>query len=378
MGAVQGFAALIFDADRPVRRVEQDAGGERMQLDLQPVGPASRHVEHAFARANALMVPGGQRGITQTDGRVGYDAPVVGVEFAVQSRPSIVVGQCELRALEHRPSRFDDRRAEIVVEDGGAGHRFLGMKPALPSMPAGILSEMALQLLVRPVRALLDALEIGPHVFCAPRRIAGQVRDLIPVGIVRVHQNHRAVGGASAEDAGARVEDAVDVPAVDRRAVARVPRLFHLIAVVADEEIPPHGVILGGQRMEGRHVVVVGQAVHARRLRCRSDHGPRIAARLEQQDTVAGLGQSRRHRPAARAGADDDVVGVVFGRRGSHRRRAGCCVVGSRGQTALLPAPVGASMVLHPRDYILFRNPIRSVFSAFVSPGSSGIRFVPK
>jgi hypothetical protein len=37
MRGVESLAFLIFDADRAVALVEQDAGGERVQLDPEPI-----------------------------------------------------------------------------------------------------------------------------------------------------------------------------------------------------------------------------------------------------------------------------------------------------------------------------------------------------
>jgi len=52
--------------------------------------------------------------------------------------------------------------------------------------------------------------------------------------------------------------------------------------------------------VERGHIVVVGQAVDAWRLRRRADERARIAAGLEQQHMEAGFGEARGHGPAAR------------------------------------------------------------------------------
>ena len=83
-----------------------------------------------------------------------------------------------------------------------------------------------------------------------------------------------------------------------------------VVAVVADEEVPPHRLVLGGEGVEGGHVVVVGQAAAVGSLgRCVLEVS-RVAAGLEQEHRAAGLGQPGGERPAAGAGADDDVVAL--------------------------------------------------------------------
>ena len=65
--------------------------------------------------------------------------------------------------------------------------------------------------------------------------------------------------GAAAQRAGARIEHAV---AACSFAVAR---LLRVVGIVAHEEIPAHGRVFRGERMEGRHVVVLGQPAPAHR-----------------------------------------------------------------------------------------------------------------
>ena len=157
--------------------------------------------------------------------------------------------------------------------------------------------------------AVLEALEVRAHVLGAPRRIAGEIRELVPVRVVRVDEDHRVVRGAAAERAGARVQHAVDALAVVRVAVLRVAPLLLVVVVVADEEVPAQRVVLGRERMKGRDVVVVGSVLR-RRLRG-SPPSVRGSPPASSRSTGTRFGEPGGDGAAAGAGADDDVVGVV-------------------------------------------------------------------
>ena len=101
--------------------------------------------------------------------------------------------------------------------------------------------------------------------------------------------------GAAAERTGARVEDTLRAPF----AVAPLPRV---VAIVADKKIPAHSRVLGSQRVKRRHLVILGQP--GRRLL------QRIAARLEQHDPHARLGEPRGERAAAGPRADHDIIAI--------------------------------------------------------------------
>lgn len=70
------------------------------------------------------------------------------------------------------------------------------------------------------------------------------------------------MGGASAETAGARIEDPrVFWPAVPRRAVFLVPLLERVVLVMAHPEVPREGFVLGGHRVKHRDLVVLRQPI---------------------------------------------------------------------------------------------------------------------
>ena len=77
---------------------------------------------------------------------------------------------------------------------------------------------------------------------------------------------------------------------------------------MADEEVPAQRLVLGRERVEGRHVVVVGQAVRLGHAAHTALEPAGIAAGLEEEDAHAGLGQAGGDGATAGARADDDVV----------------------------------------------------------------------
>ena len=113
---------------------------------------------------------------------------------------------------------------------------------------------------------------------------------------------------ATTQCSGARVENSVHRDAAIVSPVFRVVLLHLVRGIVPDKEVPPHSVVLAGETMERRHVVVVGQAVDAGLVVIGARQLPRIAARFQQEHRTPGLGQPRGECSASGAGADDDVI----------------------------------------------------------------------
>jgi hypothetical protein len=143
---------------------------------------------------------------------------------------------------------------------------------------------------------------------------------------------------AATERARARIVHAVDARAVPCLQVLRIAPLPRVVVVVADEEVPPHRCLLGGEWVERRYVVVV-RALAAAALAV-----PRVATRLEHQDAASRFREPCGNRAAAGARADDDVFGLE--------------VVG--------------------RHQNVFKNSINARLSASVSAVSSVWKLVPK
>ena len=235
--------------------------------------------------------------------------------------------------------------------------------------------------------AVLDSLEVGTHVIRAPGRIAGDVGDLIPVGVVRVDEDHRVVRRAPAERAGARVQDAVHLALVERGAELLVLLLARIVLVMPDEEIPSQRFVLCRERVKGGNVVILGQRILAVTLRIGALKRAGIATRLEQEDPEPRFREPRGDGPAAGARADDDVFGVEVGggvlagdggteagERAGRRRPGDGLPAGKPGgkrETSL-----DEFAAVHGQN--VFTKAISARLSASLSPGSSPIRFVPK
>ena len=125
-----------------------------------------------------------------------------------------------------------------VLEDAASGRGLLGLQPARPAVAARVVAE--------PARARSSARcsqrsmrsKYVAHVLGAPRRVAGEIGELVPVGVVRVDEDHRVVRGAAAERGRARIQHAVDrLPSTSSRYFGSRP-LPRLVGVVADEEVP--------------------------------------------------------------------------------------------------------------------------------------------
>ena len=126
---------------------------------------------------------------------------------------------------------------------------------------------------------------------------------MIPVAVVRIDNNHRTVGGASAQRCAARIKHAVP-----RGFKFLVKLLLIVISVVAHEEVPGEALVFRCARVEGRYLIV-GEVV--------------VATRLEQQHLEAGQCQIGGQRAAAGPGSDHDIIeAIVVGCRGAMHRRS--------------------------------------------------------
>ena len=307
MGPVQPFALEIGDANRFVRRVEQDARHQDVGADLQPVGMTRLHVQQPLACADADAVLGRHRREPDADRVVRRDAPVVGVGFAVAERAD---RGSATRALLCAVSTMVDRRSRS--RSAARGTSAFGVQPAVEAVTARVLSEPRLHPVARAIRTVLQLLEVRPHVFRPPAAVAGQVGQLVPVGVVRTEEDHRVVRGTTSECTGARIQHAIDVLSIPRFPVVRIALLLGRVAVVAHEEVPAHRRVFSGEGMERRHVVVV--RIGAIRIAAR---GSRIRAGFEHEHAIPGFGKTGGHGAAAGAGADDDVFRIEVGARDS-------------------------------------------------------------
>src|SRR5258708_5122626 len=111
---------------------------------------------------------------------------------------------------------------------------------------------------------VLEPLEVRPHLRCGPARVAGEVGDVVPIRVVRIDENQRIVRRAPAQCASAWIVDAVDARPSIVLDELRIATLQPVVAIMTDEEVPGDRVILGGEGMKGRNVVVVRKAIDVR------------------------------------------------------------------------------------------------------------------
>ncbi len=187
-------------------------------------------------------------------------------------------------------------------------HRAFGTQPAAPAVARRVDAEVAQRAPHRPVPAVFDALRIAAHARCLPGHIAGEARDVIPVGIVRRHEDHRVVRGA-APSAAAR---GYSTPCPALYLGSRACRC--LVLVVAHVKFPGQLRVLASEGMERRHVVVVGN------LSASVRGSPPASTRKTRMPASA---QPRRQHAATCARPHDDVV-PFEGRVTGHVRRDPC------------------------------------------------------
>ena len=215
MRTVKPLALQILHADGTIVGIEQHACRQRVQLDPQPIRMARRDVEQPFARSHPLVPVGAERREAESVGVAPQQAPIVGVQSRLHQ-----ASQCS-----HRARRAMQRRDRGIGErlPAAAGPRapatawrtrWAASRPShVPSGPGRVATRRA----TPAGSGSLQPLEVAAHVGRAPRCVAGQRRDLVPIGVVRRHQDHRIVRGAAAERAGARIVDAVGCSLRSRR-----------------------------------------------------------------------------------------------------------------------------------------------------------------
>ena len=167
---------------------------------------AVAHLEYPFARAHPAVIPRRQRRVPQPDRIVGNDTPVVRIELALEARAPVRIGEGHVRAAQRGPGRLQDGGPQIIVLDGGAGYRDFRLQPPRPAMAARVVTHSARHAFVGAVLAAFKLLEVLAHVLGAPRLVPGEVGQLVPVRVVRAHEDEGVVRGAPAQRSRARVE----------------------------------------------------------------------------------------------------------------------------------------------------------------------------
>ena len=302
---IEVAALAVFDADRAAPLVEEDAASRGRRIRRAGHAPSSHSAPARARRADDRATSTGARAsgprleALAGAGRSGRPRRSESARSLDQPRD-----RCSERGGFESPSRGRPAMAPtIALTSGrspnastGVGHS-TSSQPSQPC-PVGLTRPPVSRASKRQSgrwRQFSRRSKVAPHRLGAPRRIAGQRRrsrsspnPAGPSGSWRCARcsrraSRRAGRGRRCRPAG-----------VDAR-----PALC-VVAEVVDPVVPRHRLVFGGEGMERRHVVVLA-----------ADPPPRvrgIGAGFEHEHAHAGLGEPRRHRPAARAGADDDVV----------------------------------------------------------------------
>ena len=297
--AVQALTGQVADADDPpgITLVEYEPGDVAVRAHFQAA--LRPHRLDALARVGSVPVLADGRGHGDEADATSFEHPQV---VRVDLRPGTVLA--EQRPVEEAERKLPELGSQGLDDDPADGQVVRvdrladevehvgepGRQPPVPAVAAGR---------VFAVEAALDPLEVLVHLLGSPARVTGGVADGSPVAVVRPDDDHRVVRRTAAERAGARIVDAAPTGRALHQ-ILRVPLLARLVRVVTNVMVEAHLLVLGGQTVVGRHPIVPGRL---------------LASRFQEEHRVSLLGQSRRYRPTAGAGADDDVLVPALGRR---------------------------------------------------------------
>src|SRR5262249_17338985 len=168
MRAVESFPAQVLHADGTSSLPEEDAGGERVQLDAKPSGEPACRVEHALSRPRAGMAVGGQGDVADAYGVLLHQAPVVEIELALDEPPG-AADRFLVEGEQHLACRRLDRAEKGPVVEHGLRDSLLGMEPAVPAVARGIDADLGEQTIRPRVVTILELLEGAAHGPRAPR-----------------------------------------------------------------------------------------------------------------------------------------------------------------------------------------------------------------
>ena len=332
-------------------------------------------LEQPLARAAAAVIARRKWGIMNAE-RVVFDEPPI-VRIALPD-------QKPFHPLEQRGLGYDrlferllERRFQLEIGEHGLGDGDFGVEPTAKTVTRRIDPDCGLRALQRPVLAVLQLLEIGPHAVGAPGGIAGQVRNVVPIVVVRIDNDHGVVCGAAAKATGARIPDAVDGLAIVVRHVFVILVLPGVVGVMADEKVPAHRVVFRRTGMEDGDVVIVRKPIDVGIDGVAALELKRVPAGFHHKDLSAVLGKPRGDSAAAGARANNDIFEAFISHKQSPLfKRARSAVKWSLHGSGARPAARYGSVGRACQN--VFRNAISASLSASPRPGSSSKYSVPK
>src|SRR6185369_12659443 len=124
VGAVEAPALAVRDATRRPGVVEENAGRERVELDVEAVAVRRGDVEQALARAGAPMSARRERRVAQALEAAAAEWP--GVRVAAAAEPAQRARQRRRQAADESARRAPHHLHERLVAEGGERDRLLG------------------------------------------------------------------------------------------------------------------------------------------------------------------------------------------------------------------------------------------------------------
>ena len=272
----------------------QDFG---LQPQLQPVGMARLDVQQPLARAVADMAARAKGG--DADAR---DAPVPPAAVIGVGGGSLPVRALVLKGIGDAADRTQQRPSQRQVQKRPDRKGAFRRQPAVPAMPGRVQPGQATQPAPEAgaIAAALDPFEMALHGRGAPAGLAGDRRDLVPVGIVGAHDDHGVMHGAAAKAAQARIKHAAPFSVITPVAI-----LKRIVVVMAHPVVVADIGMFRGECVECRDPHRIRQR-HVAFLIAAGRAG--IAPGLDHQHFHPRLGQPRRDHGAPGPCADDDVV----------------------------------------------------------------------
>ncbi len=104
----------------------------------------------------------------------------------------------------------------------------------------------------RNVLAVLETFEIAAHFGRPPGFVAGDLRNVIPVTVLRDDSDHGVMRRATSQGSGARIKDTVF--AVEFYGLG-VFGLLRVVTVMADEVIPRASLVFGREPVKNGHLI---------------------------------------------------------------------------------------------------------------------------
>src|SRR5262249_48996402 len=202
------LAMQIFHTNRTVLAVEQHSGGQGIELDVEFVALFASHLQYTLTTTNAGAIAGGNGQVAHAESVCLHQSPVVRVASRLEEPQEPLE---EILSLgKGRPGRTPDAPHQHVLSERYHWIRPLGAEPAAEAVAGAVQAKTLVQPSIEwPVVAIFQALEILTHVLRLPGSVAGQLEQIVPVGVMRVDHDHGIMSRTAAERARPGIKDPI-------------------------------------------------------------------------------------------------------------------------------------------------------------------------